>query len=118
MLGRLRDLARDLEGMTAPLLALRDRITAVEHEIRELESAEPGGAALAARRRVLADLERRFAANAERVRAQLAAREQLHGNGARILAALGRREATIKQWDTLASGARLRLARLALTSGP
>jgi hypothetical protein len=118
VLVRLRDLARDLEGMTAPLLALRDRITDVEHEVRELEAADPGGAALAARRRVLDDLERRFGADAERVRAQLAAREQLHANGARILTALGRREAAIKQWDTLATGARLRLARLALTSGP
>ena len=67
-------------------------------EIEELEVSEPGGARVAARRQSLTTLEAEWESETERVRRHLAARDQLHTEGVRILTAMGRGENSIRQW--------------------
>jgi hypothetical protein len=113
VLGRLRDLSGELEGERASLLALRGRMEELEQEVRRLEAVEPGGAGVASRRRVLAELEQEWDLETERVRHQLAARDRLRADGTRILAALDRPERSIRDFDTLGEAARSRILRLA-----
>ena len=54
----------------------------------------------------------------ERIRRYLAARDQLHAEGVRILTAMGRAESSIRQWDTLGALVRTRIARLAISAPP
>jgi hypothetical protein len=118
ILSRLRALSDELGATLATLESLRGRITLLKREIPRLESADPAGNLLGARRRELAALEREWEAEAERARRQLGTRDQLHAEGKRILAATGRDENSIRDWDTLGALVRTRLARLAITTSP
>jgi phage FluMu protein gp41 len=118
VLARLQGLSVELERAQAPLLALRDRIATLRREIQELEASDPGGSRLALRRQSVATLEGEWETETERVRRSLAAHDQLHAEGVRILTAMGRSDTTIRQWDTLGGMVRTRIARLALSPPP
>jgi len=118
VLARLQSLSIELTRALGPLTALKDRITALRTEIEELEVSEPGGARLTARRQSLTTLEAEWESETERVRRHLAARDQLHAEGLRILNAMGRGENSIRQWDTLGALVRTRIARLAISAPP
>jgi hypothetical protein len=118
ILARLQQLAGDLAGAQAPLVALRERMTILQREIDELEASEPGGARLAARQQSLAVLQEQWEGETERIRRYLVAHDQLHTEGVRILTAMGRNELDIRQWDTLGALVRTRIARLAISPAP
>jgi len=118
VLARLQTVSVDLARALGPLTALRERIAILRREVQQLEAREPGGAALAARRQSLAMLEAEWETETDRVRRHLAARDQLHAEGVRILTAMGRGENSIRQWDTLGALVRTRIARLALSPPP
>jgi hypothetical protein len=118
ILGRLQSLSADLARAQGPLTALADRISTVQHEIQVLEISEPEGTRLAVRRQSLASLDEQWDQDTERVRRYLAAHDQLHADGVRILTAMGSRESSIRQWDTLGALVRIRIARLAISSPP
>jgi hypothetical protein len=118
VLARLQSLSAELARALGPLTALKERIAILRREVEELEVSEPGGAALASRRQSLAMLEAEWESETERVRRHLAARDQLHAEGVRILTAMGRGENSIRQWDTLGALVRTRIARLAISAPP
>jgi hypothetical protein len=118
ILSRLSALSDELGTTLGNLESLRGRIALLKREITRLESTEPAGSLVVARRRELAWLEREWDVEAERARHQLSARDQLHAEGRRILAATGRDEKSIRDWDTLGALVRMRLARLAITAPP
>jgi hypothetical protein len=118
ILTRLRALSDELGETLAKLESLRGRIALLRREIPKLEATDPPGAALPERRRELAALEREWEVEGERARHQLSTRDQLHAEGKRILAATGRDERSIRDWDTLGALVRTRLARLAITAPP
>jgi hypothetical protein len=115
---RLQALSGDIEQAQAPLMALKDHMTALRRDVDELAASDPGGGLLAARRRDLAALEEKWDHETERVRRFLSAREQLHADGVRILTATGGKETTIREWDTLGALTRTRIARLATSPAP
>jgi hypothetical protein len=118
VLGRLRNLSGDIERAHAPLVALLDRMNVLRREIDALEASEPAGTRLALRRQSLAALEDEWERETERVRRFLGARDQLHADGVRILTAMGRKDTSIREWDTLGALARTRVARLAMSPPP
>jgi hypothetical protein len=118
VLARLRTLSGDIERAHPPLVALRDRMTALRREIDELQATEPAGGRLALQRQSLSALEEEWDRDTERVRRYLGARDQLHADCVRVLTAMGGRESTIREWDTLGALVRTRVARLALTPPP
>jgi hypothetical protein len=118
ILARLRTLSDELEATLARIESLRGRIVLLKREIPRLESAQPAGNSLPARRRELAALEGEWDLEGERARRQLGTRDQLYTEGKRILAATGRDESSIRDWDTLGALLRTRLARLAITAPP
>jgi hypothetical protein len=117
ILARLQQLSGDLAHAQAPLVALRDRMTALQREIQELEIREPGGGRLA-RQQSLAALQEQWESETERIRRYLVAHDQLHAEGVRILTAMGRSELDIRQWDTLGALVRTHIARLAISPPP
>ncbi len=116
ILSRLRVLSAELSATLTRLESVRGRIALVEGEIPRLERTEPPSPVLPARRRELAVLREQWETETERARHQLSARDQLHAEGKRILAATGRDEVDIQEWDTLGALVHARLARLAITS--
>jgi hypothetical protein len=118
VLGRLRNLSGDIERAHAPLVALMDRMNILRREIDALEATESASTRLALRRQSLAALEEEWDREAERVRRFLGARDQLHADGVRILTAMGRKDTSIREWDTLGALARTRVARLAMSPAP
>ena len=119
VLGRLGGLSDEMTESLGKLVSLRGRITAIENELPGLQATlAPSSALLGARRRELAQLQQAWAVEATRARQQLSAREQLHADGGRILAATGGDAKAIRQWDRLDVLERVHLARLAATSGP
>ena len=118
VLARLQGLSADLSRASGPLASLADRISTLRREIERLEATEPAGTRLPARRESLAILEEQWNRETERVRRWLAARDQLHADGVRILTGLGRSELGIREWDTLGALVRTRIARLAVSTPP
>jgi len=118
VLARLQGLSADLTRAQGPLASLADRIATLRREIDLLEATEPGGARLAARRESVAILDEQWDRETERVRRWLAARDQLHADGVRILTGLGRSELGIREWDTLSALVRTHIARLAIAAPP
>jgi hypothetical protein len=118
VLARLENLSAELARAQGPLAALKDRLTTLRREIEELEATDPDGTRLAIRRQGLAALEQQWDEETERIRRYLAARDQLHADGVRILTAMGRSETDIRRWDTLGALVRTRIARLAITAPP
>ena len=118
ILGRLQSLSADIERAQVPLLALKDRITVLRREIDELAMTEPTSTRIAARRQSLAVLEEQWDRDTDRIRRYLGARDQLHADGVRILTAMGKSEASIREWDTLGAMVRTRVARLATSPAP
>ena len=118
ILARLQQLAGDLDRAHAPLVALRDRLETLQREIQALELAEPGSGRLAVRQQSLVALQEQWDSETERLRRYLAAHDQLHTEGVRILTAMGRSELDIRQWDTLGALVRTRIARLAISPAP
>jgi hypothetical protein len=118
ILTRLQGLSVDIEHAHAPLVALRDRMATLRREVDELEATEPAGPRLALRRQSLAALEDQWDRETERVRRFLAARDQLHADGVRILTSMGRSGSSIREWDTLGAMVRTRIARLAVSAAP
>jgi hypothetical protein len=118
VLARLQNLAGELTRAQETLAALKERITTLRREVEELAATAPASAALAVRRQNLAALEAQWERETERVRRYLAAHDQLHGDGVRILTATGGGENSIRQWDTLSTLVRTRVARLAISAPP
>jgi hypothetical protein len=118
VLSRLQSLATDLGRALEPLTALKDRITALRREIEELEHTAPASVGLQVRRQNLAALESQWERETDRIRRTLLARDQLHAEGVRILAATGQGEGRIGQWDALSALVRTRVARLAISPPP
>ena len=118
ILARLQQLSGDLARAQAPLVALRDRMTTLQREIAVLEMSEPGGGRVAARQQSLVALQEQWESETERIRRYLAAHDQLHTEGVRILTAMGRSELDIRQWDTLGALVRTHIARLAISPPP
>jgi chromosome segregation ATPase len=118
VLSRLQILATDLGRALEPLTALKDRITALRREIEELEHTAPASVGLQVRRQNLAALESQWERETDRIRRTLLARDQLHAEGVRILAATGQGEGRIGQWDALSALVRTRVARLAISPPP
>ena len=118
VLARLQSLSADLTRAQGPLASLADRIATLRREIDLLEITEPRGARLAARQESLAILDEQWDRETERIRRWLAARDQLHADGVRILTGLGRSELGIREWDTLSAMVRTRIARLAISAPP
>jgi hypothetical protein len=118
ILARLQQLARELTGAQAPLAALKDRITVLRREIEALEAAEPGSGRLAVRQQSLSALDQEWDGETDRIRRYLAAHDQLHVEGVRILTAMGRSALDIRQWDSLGALVRTRIARLAISAPP
>jgi hypothetical protein len=120
VLSQLQKLAAELTRAQESLTSLKDRITTLRREVEELASIQPqpASAGLAVRRQNLAALEGQWERETERVRRYLAARDQLHVEGVRILTAMGGSENSIRQWDTLSALVRTRVARLAISPPP
>jgi len=118
ILVRLQQLSEELTRALGPLGALKMRMAALEREIDELAAAAPGSAELAGRRRSLDTLEQQWASETERIRRTLAAHDQLHAEGARILTEMDRTNLDIRHWDTLDATLRTRVARLTIVSVP
>ena len=118
ILGRLQQLSGEIAGAQAPLAALKDRISTLRREVEALEATEPASGRLAIRQHSLGVLEQQWEAETERLRRYLAAHDQLHADGVRILIAMGRSELDIRQWDTLGALVRTRIARLAISAPP
>jgi hypothetical protein len=121
VLARLRALSDEMSASLANLEGLSSRIARIQAEVPALEGSAPQSNALVARRRDLAQLQQEWALESDHARQQLAARERLHKEGRRILAATGTEggaDRAIRQWDTLNELDRAHLARLSVTSGP
>jgi hypothetical protein len=118
VLSRLQNLASELARAQEPLNALKDRITSLRSEIEVLGYTAPGSVALAVRRQNLTALETQWEHETERIRRTLLARDQLHAEGVRILAAMGQGDDSIRQWDSLSALVRMRVARLAISPPP
>ena len=116
ILNRIHDIGGELAASLAPLTSLRRDIETEEEELRRLASIEPRGPRVVARRRALGTLLRQWAAETERVRGALAARDGLRSHATRILDATGGGDTDVRMWDGLDALVRLRLARLSAST--
>jgi hypothetical protein len=113
---RLRGLAAELEDAVSPLTTLQARIAAAQREAARLEAAGAADPALGVQRRTVTELEEQWDREAERIRRQLATREELWVEGKRVLRALGRRDREIQAWQALGLPVRRKLAHLTSAS--
>ena len=118
VLTRLQQLSGALARAFDPLVTPRDRLVALRREVEELQLTAPNSPLLDIRRQDLAVLEGKWEHEADRTRRLLAARDQLHADGVRILTAMGQDANTIREWDSLSALVRLRVARLAISAPP
>ena len=118
VLSRLQQLSGELSRAFDPLVTPRDRLLALRREVEELQRSTPASPLLDIRRQDLAVLEGQWEREADRIRRILAARDQLHADGVRILTAMGKDATTIRQWDSLSALVRIRVARLAISAPP
>lgn len=116
VLARLRTVSTELDDAVAPFAELRERIAAASRELARLEALEPNGPTLPERRRAVAELEQQWEGETERVRRQLATREELWVAGKRMLRALRSRDRTIREWEAMGLAARRRLGWLTATA--
>ena len=117
ILNRLSTLSAELEAVLPSLVSMKARMEALRLEIQRFEALEPDAPELPVRRRTLVVLSRQWEQDTQRIRSQLATRNNC-ARGTRIFTAMAGPEKSIRPWDTLGAIERIRIERLAIAPAP